>query len=202
MEVIDLFYSVILAIVGFLLRFVYRIKFHGTSNEPDEGKLIICSNHRNNLDPILVSMAINRHIHWMGKKELFKYKPIAWIFRKVKVFPINRGEADITAIKTALRILKDDEVLGLFPEGTRVKKMDLEAVKSGAGLLAVKSKATILPVYIDSTYKIFSRVDIYIGQPLDMTDYYSRKLSSKEYEDVSRYILSHIYNLKSMEELN
>lgn len=195
-----MFYSFILSIVRFLLKIVYRVKVYGIGNEPLDGNLMICSNHANNLDPIFVSMVIERQIRWMGKKELFKNKILAWFFRKLGVFPINRGETDITAIKTALRILKSEGSLGLFPEGTRVKNVDLDNVKSGAGMLAVKSKANILPVYIESTYKFFSRVNIYIGEPLDMSDYYNRKLSSKEYEEVSRYILSNIYNLKLMEE--
>lgn len=197
-----MFYRFIKLIALFIFRFFFRIKVHGVKNQNFDGKTIVCSNHANNLDPIFISMAINRQVHWMAKKELFKNKALSWLIRKLGAFPVNRGEADISAIKNALRILKSEKVLGLFPEGTRVKKMDLESVKSGAGLLAVKSKANILPVYIDSSYKLFSKVDIYIGKPLDISDYYNRKLSSKEYEEVSKIILSNIYNLKSLEESN
>lgn len=202
MGVIELFYRTMLSIVTFILKIFFRIRVYGIENEPSNDKLIICSNHANNLDPIFVSIAIKRQIRWMGKKELFQNKLVSWFITKLGVFPINRGETDITAIKTALRILKNDEVLGLFPEGTRVKNIDLENAKPGVALLAVKSKANILPVYIDSSYKLFSKVNIYIGKSLDMSIYHDKKLSSKEYEEVSKFILTNIYKLKNMEELN
>jgi 1-acyl-sn-glycerol-3-phosphate acyltransferase len=202
MEVINLFYRTMRFIALLLFRIFFRINIHGKENEPSVGKTIICSNHANNLDPIFVSMAINRQVHWMAKKELFKNKMVSWFIKKLGAFPINRGETDIKAIKTSIRILKDENILGIFPEGTRMKSMDLKSVKAGTGLLAVKSKATILPVYIKSKYNIFSKVDIYIGQPLDISKYYNGKLSSKDYEEVSKIILSNIYSLNNMEELN
>lgn len=199
MGVIDLFYRSMKFIAMIFFKIFFRINIYGSENELSEGKLIVCSNHVNNLDPIFVSIAIKRQIHWMAKKELFQNKLMEWFIKKLGAFPINRGETDITAIRTALRILKENKVLGLFPEGTRVTEMNLENVKSGAGLLAVKSQANILPVYIDSNYKLFSKVNIYIGKTLDISDYYNKKLSSKEYEEVSKIILSNIYSLKNME---
>lgn len=197
-----MFYRIMRFITLFLFRIFFKINVYGRENEPSIGKTIVCSNHANNLDPIFVSLAINRQVNWMAKKELFKNKILSWFIKKLGAFPINRGETDIKAIKTALRILKDEKILGLFPEGTRVENMNLDNVKAGAGLLAIKSKANILPVYIDSKYNIFSKVDIYIGKPLDISKYYNKKLSSKEYEEVSKIILSTIYSLKNMEELN
>ena len=143
-----MFYSVIKFLANIIFRVLYRVKTYGLENVPKDGKFILCSNHANNLDPVFVSMIMPRKISWMAKKELFKYKTTSYLRYKLGAFPVDRSQSDISAIKNALRVLKDDKVLGIFPEGTRVKKMDLESAKPGVALLSVKSGAKILPVHI------------------------------------------------------
>ena len=161
-----MFYDVIVKIAYVFLSIVFRFKVIGKENIPLDGKLVVCSNHSNNLDPVVISIFFPRRISWMAKKELFDNKFIAFIGKNVGAFPVNRDEVDIGAVKNSLKILKEDRVLGIFPEGTRVKKLDLNNAKSGASLLAIRSKAPVLPIYIEASYKFFSKVKIHIGQPL------------------------------------
>lgn len=192
-----MFYSVLKFILNILARLLWRVKAYGVENVPKEGKFILCSNHANNLDPVFISIVIPRKISWMAKKELFKYKITNYLGHKLGVFPVDRSQSDISAIKNALRVLKEDRVLGIFPEGTRVKEIDLEAAKPGVALLAVKSKSLILPVHIESTYKLFSRINIYIGHPMDISNKDEIKLGNEDYIEKSKLVLKTIYGLSN-----
>lgn len=191
-----MFYDVIVNIAYVLFSIVFRFKVIGKENIPLNGKLVVCSNHSNNLDPVVISMFFPRRISWMAKKELFDNKFISFIGKNVGAFPVNREEVDIGAVKNSLKILKEDRVLGIFPEGTRVKKMNLDNAKSGVSLLAIRSKAPVLPIYIEASYKLFSKVKIHIGEPLYLYKDIENKPTPEEYKELSKYILSHIYSLK------
>jgi 1-acyl-sn-glycerol-3-phosphate acyltransferase len=192
-----LFYSVIKFLANIIFRVLYRVKTYGLENVPKDGKFILCSNHANNLDPVFVSMIMPRKISWMAKKELFKYKTTSYFGYKLGAFPVDRSQSDISAIKNALRVLKDDKVLGIFPEGTRVKRMDLESAKPGVALLSIKSGANILPVHIESNYKLFSKINIYIGKTMDISNKDGSKPSTEDYIEKSKLVLKTIYGLQN-----
>ncbi len=192
-----MFYSVIKVLANIVFRLLYRVRTYGVENVPTDGKFILCSNHANNLDPVFVSMVMPRKISWMAEKELFKYKFIAYLGYKLGAFPVDRSQSDISAIKNALKVLKADKVLGIFPEGTRVKLMNLDTVKPGVALLSIRSRSPILPVHIESTYKLFSKINIYIGKPMDITNEDGIRLSTDDYIDKSKLVLKTIYGLKN-----
>lgn len=182
-----------------IFNIIFRIKVTGKENIPFNRRLIICSNHINNLDPIIITIMFPRKIRWMAKKEIFNNRILNFFVRKLGAFPVNRDEVDISAVKNSLKILKNDEVLGIFPEGTRVKRMDLSKAKSGVSLLAIKSKSPVLPIYIESSYKIFSSIKIHIGEPLYLYENIDNKPSQEQYSELSKFILIQIYSLKPKE---
>lgn len=190
-----MFYKVVRNLLGFFLKIIFRFKVKGLENVPMNDRLVICANHRSNWDPVLISIAFPRQIHWMAKKELFRNKILSYLIYKLESFPVDRQESDITAIKNALRVLKSEKVLGIFPEGTRVQNIDLNNAKAGIALLAIKAQSKVLPIYIGSTYKLFSRININIGEPIDLSDYFNKKLNNNEYLDISKDILESIYVL-------
>lgn len=193
-----MFYDIVKGIAKLILSIFYRIRVYGRENIPLDGRLILCSNHASNWDPIFISIVVPRQISWMGKKELFKNRIIGYLLSKLTVFPVDRDGSDVSAIKNALRVLKGERALGLFPEGTRVQSMDLNNVKSGVALLGIKSKSPIVPVYIESNYKIFNRVHIYIGEAMDLNEMIDGKPGAEDYIDLSKQVLSKIYDLKSI----
>lgn len=188
-----MFYNIIKFVAGVILRILFRVKVEGVKKVPLDGKLVICSNHASNWDPLFISIVFPRQICWMSKKELFKNKILAFLLYKLGVFPVDRGDTDITAIKNALKVLKNDKVLGIFPEGTRVKGFDLDNAKPGVALLTAKSNATVLPVRILSDYKILGRVKIIIGDPIIFS---SEDVQAKNYTKISQQILHSIYDIK------
>lgn len=190
-----MFYNIVIKLLSFFLKLFFRIKVSGLENIPMDNRLVICANHMSNWDPILISIVFPRQVHWMAKKELFKNKILSFLIRKLGSFSVDRKDSDITAIKNALRVLKNEKVLGIFPEGTRVDNLDLSNSKAGISLLTIKAKSLVLPIYIESTYKVFSRVNINIGKPMDLSDNFNKKLNNEEYLDISKDILKSIYAL-------
>ena len=96
-----------------------------------------------------------------------------------------------------MRLLKNEGVLGIFPEGTRVKEMNLENAKPGVALIGVKTKSPILPVYIEGTYKPFSKLKVSFGEAFDFSDSYGEKLTTNDYKIYGQEILRTIYSIKS-----
>lgn len=190
-----MFYNIIRFLASIIFKFIYRIEVVGLDNVPKDGKIIICGNHINNLDPVIISIIFPRSINWMGKKELFKYKWFGFILGKLNVFPVDRKGTDIKSVKKALRVLKEDKVLGIFPEGTKVKGYDVENAKPGVALMAIKSQTNILPIHIQSNYKFFNKVQINIGKSIDVSQYKGQKLNNEDYTLISQKILNTIYEL-------
>lgn len=190
------FYTAVKGITYVIFKLIYRINVYGKENVLMNEKLIVCSNHTNILDPVVLAVIFPREVSFMAKKELFENKFLNYVFRKVGAFPVDRKESDITAIKNALRVLKNDGALGIFPEGTRVEEFNLDNVKSGTALISIKSKSRILPIYIEGSYKLFSKINVYIGEPIDFSEYYGEKLSSESYAELSKDVLKKIYSIK------
>ena len=190
-----MFYTFVKCIAFVIFHIIFRIKVEGKDNIPLEGRLVLCANHHRNWDPILIATVFSRKISWMGKKELFKNKFFNIFLNWLLVFPVDREVNDIGAVKKALRVLKAEKVLGIFPEGTRVYEFNPENAKAGVALLALKSNSPVIPVYIKSSYKLFSKVCIYIGKPINYKNIYPGKLDMDQYNIISQDILAKIYAL-------
>lgn len=156
----------------------------------DDGPVVLVANHRNMWDPVLVSVAFKRQIHWMCKEELFENKFLNLLFNKLGAFPIAREGSDIKAMRLAMKYLKNEEVIGIFPEGTRVKEIDLDRGKSGTALLASRMEATIVPVYIDADYKFFGENKVIFRKPMTLE---KGKRKEEEYKQDMRKIMEVIY---------
>ncbi|QHE52533.1 1-acyl-sn-glycerol-3-phosphate acyltransferase [Pontibacillus sp. HMF3514] len=162
----------------------YKIKVEGKENVPDQGPVLICSNHISNYDPIVVGITAPRDIYFMAKEELFEKKALGWLLRKIHAFPVKRGMKDREALRKALGVLKDQNVLGLFPEGTRSKTGELKKGLAGAGFFALRSEATVIPCAIIGSYKSKEPLRVVYGKPVPMAELRERKASSQEVTDV------------------
>ena len=152
-----MFYKFFKVLCQFWFGLILRTRVIGTENIPKDGAFILAANHVSNWDPPFLGTFIDRDVYYMGKIELFKNPVMAAICRGLHVFPVKRGAADKTAIKTAVKILKEGNCLGIFPEGTRSKTGKLGKAEAGISLIAAMTKAPIIPAAIVNTEKIFSR---------------------------------------------
>ncbi|HEU5434471.1 MAG TPA: lysophospholipid acyltransferase family protein [Thermomicrobiales bacterium] len=137
-----------------LLAATIRLRIVGLEHVPGDGPLLVASNHLHNADPLLLGLAMPRPIHFMAKRELYANPIGGWMLRRAGAFPVDRGRADRSAILTAEDRLRRGFAVGLFPEGTRSKTGWLQAAHAGAGLIALRSGAPILPVAITGTERL------------------------------------------------
>ena len=189
-----MFYRVVTKILEWLVRILFRVEVIGTDNIPKEGACILAFNHKSNWDPIVVAGLLRkRRINGVAKKELFKNRILGFLLNKLCVIPVNRDNPDVSTIKKIMRVLKEGEVLGIFPEGTRHKDRNSFAdAKAGLGMFAVKGKSIVVPVSIISSYKLFSKVVIFIDEPIDLSDNYGKKLKTDDYENISKCVMEKI----------
>lgn len=160
-----MFYKIIWTIANVVLRPIYWFRVKGKKNVPDGGAVVV-GNHTANIDSPLVLLGIGRRhkMAFMGKAELFRFKPLGFVLKKLGAFPVERGKVDVTSIKHSFAALKDGKKLIIFPEGTRVKNGAGDA-KSGAALFALRTKSPILPIYITPGHKAFKKSEVTIGEP-------------------------------------
>lgn len=188
-------YKILKAIVSGFCHLIFRIKVVGEENLPNEGSCMVCANHKSNWDPVILIISLKRKVHFLAKSELFKLRPLGAILKCAGVIPLKRGAADVGAIKTAMEIIKSEKILGMFPTGTRTKNAQDANPKSGAALIASRMGTKVVPLYIDATYKIFSKITIYIDKPIDLLEYKGVKLSGEELDKISNNIYSKIVDM-------
>jgi 1-acyl-sn-glycerol-3-phosphate acyltransferase len=138
-------------VVSLMLRHLGRLDLAGVEHVPPNGPLIVAANHLSNIDPVLLGAIFPRPIVFMGKEELAKLPGMGPISRAYGAFSVRRGEADRAAIRRSLEVLAAGRVLGLFPEGTRSRGGGLQEAKAGTGLIAIRSRAPVIPVGISGT---------------------------------------------------
>lgn len=193
-----MFYKIICFIVGFFVRIFYPVQIIGDRTLSQYEGVVLCPNHGHWIDPIFISVMLKRQVHWMGKKELFQNPVLSKIFHALGVIPVDRQGNDIQAVKNSLKVLKKGEILGIFMEGTRVKEYNPENAKSGAVMIGEKANVPFIPIFIDSTYRIFSRSKIIMGEPVSFKKEDGSKLTHEDYQEHSRELLQKIYSLKNL----
>jgi 1-acyl-sn-glycerol-3-phosphate acyltransferase len=150
-------------------RLLFRLRISGLENVPPSGPLLVVANHLHNADPLLISIAIPRPVHYMAKKELFAVPVLRRIIRLGGAFPVDRGTADRNAIRIADLNLKQGIAVGMFPEGTRSKSRALKTALPGAAAIAQLTEAPILPVAITGSERLFVKgVKIVVGKPFSI----------------------------------
>ena len=172
-------------------KFVHRWKIKGKENRKQDGPLIIMANHTSVLDPPIVGCIMNRQVHFMAKEELFKNPIFRRFLKGIGTFPVRRGKPDRKALKNAFKLLNNDKVICIFPEGTRHSPDNLGKAKAGAVMIALKSQAPILPVGIINT-KNKKKLKISIGEPFTLDQYYDRKVKRDERKEVGNIIMDRI----------
>ena len=137
----------------------------------------------------------------MAKKETFKVPIFGKLIVKLGMFPVSRGQTDMTSIKTALKYLKNDEVVGIFPQGTRRPGLDPKTTeaKDGVAMLSYRTKCTVLPAFIKTKkrkLRPFSKATVIIGKPITFEELGMENGTPSEYKKATERIFGDICALE------
>ena len=190
------FVSFLAKVAKFVCRPFFPTKVYGDNNLPNKQCLVV-SNHVSGWDPLLFTMYTKNIISFVYKAEFHDNAFLRWILDGLECVPVKRGEIDMSATKSILRLLKNDRSVYLFPEGTRNPNVDcLQEFHTGAALFAIKTRAPIRPVYIWDKARAFRRNYIIIGEEFTLDDFYDQPISRKMLEDATAVIKNKVDELR------
>lgn len=191
----DAWFHFLYAVIWPFFHLIRPLRVLGRENIPD-GPAVICPNHTTIGDPFYVVYAFGRKypMRAMAKIQIMRVPFIGWILGKAGVFGVDRGHADMKAVKTALKFLKDGNKLLMFPEGTRVHDGEGVEAKTGAAMFATRTGSPLLPVYIQPKKKLFSRNTVVIGQPY-YPRFEGRKPTADELDAITDRLMERVRSL-------
>jgi len=169
-------------VVWLLVHTLWPLKIVGKENVPRTGSAIVVSNHLSMIDPFVVCFGAHRLVNFMGKEELFRTPIVGFLGRKLGAFPVDRSRRDAASMRIAFKILKDGEVLGMFPEGTRSTTGEMLELRAGAARLASRTRAPIVPAAVVNTDHALppgkfvrpARISVIYGEPFELTELYEK----------------------------
>lgn len=140
------FYNIALPLIKAFSHLRFSARYKGRENIPKKGGFIVAANHITFSDPAVIIAGFPHTIHFMAKSELFENPILSLAVRNLNAFPVRRGFSDRKAISYAIEVLKSGGVLGIFPEGRRVRSAIPEQAKTGVAFIAKMTGADVLPV--------------------------------------------------------
>ncbi|MBW1604092.1 1-acyl-sn-glycerol-3-phosphate acyltransferase [Streptomyces sp. JJ66] len=193
-------FLLIKAVLGPLLRLLFRPRIEGAGRIPAEGPVILAGNHLTFIDSMILPLVTDRQVFFIGKDEYvtgtsLKGRLMAWFFTGVGMVPVARdgGRGGVAALMTGRRVLEEGQVFGIYPEGTRSPDGRLYRGRTGIARLALMTGAPVVPFAMIGTDQVQPggkglprlgggrRITVRFGEPLDFSRY--------EGMDRDRYVL-------------
>lgn len=176
---------------------LFPFKLHGHKKVGTGAYIYIC-NHYSLLDVFFPAHTTWEGVHFLAKDEVMHTPVLGYVARRVGVIGAMRDGSDVRSIMDSLKVLKNGEKIVIFPEGTRNKRSDdmFLPFHGGAAMLAIKSKTPVIPIVICNRPKLFRRTHVVIGEPMELSEYYGRKLAPEEYESADKLLEEKLYALR------
>lgn len=179
-----------------LIKPFFPMKVYGQKNVPNKQCLVI-GNHLSGWDPIMYTLGTKNIISFVYKAEFRKSVFLRYVFDGLDCVPVRRGEADLTATRRILQLLKNDKAICLFPEGTRNPNVDcLQDFRTGTALFALKTHSPIRPFYIWDKTKFFRKNYMLIGEEFTLDGFYDRPINKETLASATEYIKSRVDELR------
>ena len=168
-------YSVLQLLARLVAMVLFNVRWQGRRFVPPRGGALVLSNHQSHLDPVIVGMAFDRRLNYLARDTLFGFAPFRWLINSLDAIPIDREGLGMAGLKETLRRLKRDELVLIFPEGTRTRDGTVGSLKPGFCALAKRVAVPLVPVAMDGAYQAWPRsrkypsldiIHVHIGQPL------------------------------------
>lgn len=192
------FYGFIRGVFYVPFKLLYPTKVLNARNMPRSERLISVSNHCSWKDIPVLAINVPGYRRFIAKKEIGKNKLVHKLAEMLGVIFIDRGKADMRAIRESVQALKAGDGIAIFPEGTRRKDGDdaLQEIKGGVTLLAIKGNAPIVPMMLYRKERIFRKNYIYIGEPFDLSEYQGKLLDGDTIAAAAEKVAAHMQKAK------
>src|SRR5260221_4055105 len=167
----------------------------------EKGGVILAMNHQSYLDPPLAGIACRREIYYLARKNLLEWPLLGPIFPKLKVIPVNQERADMSALKTVIKLIRAGECTVVFPEGSRTLDGQLQPAQPGLGLVIAKTLAPVVPMRIFGAHEAFPRggkphpfrpITLVVGEPMFFTEADLAGAGRDLYQRLSERVLARI----------
>jgi 1-acyl-sn-glycerol-3-phosphate acyltransferase len=209
-------YRVCRIVVSSIARGFLDWKVYHPERVPVVGPVILASNHQSFADPPLIAAGLPRTTKFLARETLFKVPALGSVIRFMGAYPIDRDGGGASGLRTVLSLLDSGAAVLLFPEGTRSPNGEVQAARSGIGLVVIRSTAPVVPVRLFGLNHAWGRhhrfprphpIVIKYGQPLDFEDLRreaataSKQRTKAIYEEVSRQVMKAITDLQPHEDV-
>lgn len=169
------FYRAARVLAGVLFHTLAPVRYHHPERVAGQPPFIVIANHDSFMDPIIMGYLIKgQDVTFLGKKELVNNKVAGKVLRNMHIIPVERHSTDMAAMRACIQALRDGCILGVFPEGTRHHAGLMEEIEAGVAMIALRSGAPLIPMYITPKFRLFRRTDCYVGQPIPTADLKAR----------------------------
>lgn len=163
----------------FILRVFFRMRVIYPERLLEEGGVIYAANHASYLDPPIIGTSCKQPIYYLARKTLMKWPVLGPIFPSLNVVPVDQERADMSALKTIIKLVREGHRTIIFPEGARTLDGQLQPAQPGLGLVVSKTRAPVVPMRIFGSYEAFprgasrvklARITVVVGEPILFTD--------------------------------
>lgn len=181
-------YGFLKGVMRVVTQLIFPFKLIG-KEKVQNGACVLVGNHYRLWDITHMACTTKERVHFITKQELYNSRFLAYLCRKVEAIPVSRDGQDAKAIMTALRYLKKGEKISMFPEGTRNRTgEELQPLKGGAALFAIKARVPVYPVMCLRKTRLFRRTKIVVGDAIDLSAYYERRMTAEDYAEAEQLI--------------
>ncbi|AJT68292.3 hypothetical protein T261_6683 [Streptomyces lydicus] len=203
------------AILGFVMRVLYRPKVEGMERIPETGPVILAGNHVTFIDSMFLSLLVKRPVYFIGKDEYvtgkgLKGRLMAWFFTSAGMIPVDRdgGHGGVAALMTGRRVLEEGKAFGIYPEGTRSPDGRLYRGRTGIARLALMTGAPVVPFAMIGTDKVqpggkgvprIAPVTVRFGEVLDFSRYDGMDRDRYVLRAVTDEVMSDVMELSGQE---
>lgn len=203
-------YKIARLFFAIIAKTLFRFVSYGKENIPKKSGILIATNHKSYLDPVIIGIGAKRPVRYLARKTLFGNPIFGRLILSVGAIPIQRDGFSREGMGNAISIIKSGQALALFPEGTRNASDEFLEGKPGVGMVALKSMAIVVPGFIKGSDKILPRgakflrrgqISIRFGPPVNVDDLRQGEYTKEKYIEAVRRIMEGIGKIREEEKI-
>ena len=179
-------YEVTRVLANIVFHTVMPVRFHNREVLLQEPPFVLIANHRHAMDPLVMAMGVPHHqLVFLAKKELGSNPLTRDMMTRLHCILVDRHNVDMEAMRACMKAVKMKKILLIFPEGTRHHEGQMEQIENGTALIAMRTKAPVVPIYFDRKLSFFRITNLYVGEPIDYSDLLEKGINTETCEEMN-----------------